>query len=190
MFKRCVCFTLIGTGLLAAGAATGLAWDEEEVSLDQVPAKVRATLLKLAGDAKITEVERETHHGITTYEAEWEVNGLETEVELTASGEVIEIEKEVAAADVPAAVRALAAKKFPAGTKIEYERITMHVYEIEGMVGGKEKELVVSPSGRILHAMQGDDDDDDDDDDGDDHDDDHDDHDDDHDHDHDHDDDD
>ena len=33
MVKRCVCFTLIGTGLLAAGAATGLAWDEEEVSL-------------------------------------------------------------------------------------------------------------------------------------------------------------
>ncbi len=175
MVKRCVCFTLIGTGLLVAGAATGLAWDEEEVSLDQVPAKVRATLLKLAHGATIDEVERETEGGITTYEAEWEVNGLETEVELTSNGEVIEIEKEVAAADVPAAVRALAAKKFPAGTKIEYERITVHVYEIEGMVGGMEKELIVSPSGRILHAMQGDDDDDDDDDD----------HDDDHDHDHD-----
>ncbi len=184
MVKRCVCFTLIGTGLLVAGAASGLAWDEEEVRLDQVPAKVRATLLKLAGDAKITEVERETHHGITTYEAEWEVNGLEIEVELTASGEVIEIEKELAAGDVPTAVKDVAAKKFPAGTKIEYERITMHVYEIEGMVGGKEKELVVSPSGRILHAMQGGDDDDDD------HDDDDDDHDDDHDHDHDDDDDD
>ncbi len=168
MFKRCVCFTLIGSGLLAAGAATGLAWDEEEVSLDQVPAKVRATLLKLAGDAKITEVERETEGGIVTYEAEWEVNGLEIEVELTSSGEVIEIEKEMAAGDVPAAVRALAAKKFPAGTKIEYERITVHVYEIEGMVGGREKELIVSPSGRILHAMQVDEDDDDDDDDDDD----------------------
>ena len=179
MVKRCVCFTLISAGLLATGAATGLAWDEEEVSLDQVPAKVRATLLKLAGDAKITEVERETEGGITTYEAEWEVNGLEIEVELTASGEVIEIEKEVASADVPAAVRALATKKFPGGAKIEYERITVHVYEIEGMVGGKEKELIVSPAGRILHAMQGDDDghddDDDDHDDDDDDDDDHDD---------------
>ena len=75
MVKRCVCFTLIGSGLLAAGAATGLAWDGEEVSLDQVPAKVRATLLKLAHGATIDEVERETEGGITTYEAEWLVSG-------------------------------------------------------------------------------------------------------------------
>ena len=49
MFKRWGLFTLIGAGLLVAGAATGLAWDEEEMSLSQVPAQVRSALLKLAG---------------------------------------------------------------------------------------------------------------------------------------------
>ena len=57
MLKRLSCFVLMGLGLLVAGVATGLAWDEEEVSLDQVPAKVRATLLKFAKGATIDEIE-------------------------------------------------------------------------------------------------------------------------------------
>ena len=164
MFKRWRLFAMIGAGLLVAGAATGLAWDEEEMSLSQVPAQVREALLKLAAGAKITEVEREKKHGIVTYEAEWEVNGREAEAEVTADGDLIEMEEEIGASDVPAAVRAVAAKKFPAGVKIEYERITMKFYEIEAQVGGREKEILVSPTGKILHSEAGDDDDDDDDD--------------------------
>ncbi len=177
MCKRCVFFMLIGSGLLVGAAATGYAWDEEEVSLDQVPPAVRQAILKLAGDAKIDEIERERKNGVVLYEAEWEVHGREAEVTLTASGEVIEFEEEVAASDVPDAVRQLAAKKFPGDSKITYERITMHFYEIEGKVAGRERELLVTPAGKILHAE--DEDDDDHDHDGD--------HDDDHDKDHDHD---
>ena len=142
--------------------AHGLAWDEEEVSLDQVPAEVRATLLKFAKGATIDEIERETKNGIVTYEAEWEVNGREIEVELTASGEVIGVEKEVAAADVPAAVRAVVAKKFPNGAKVEYEMITLHFYEVEGKVAGMEREILISPAGELMHAEEEDEHDDDD----------------------------
>lgn len=78
---------------------------------------------------------------------------------------MIELEEEVAASDVPDAVRSLAAKKFPGDPRIEYERITMHFYEIEGKVAGRERELLVTPAGKILHGEEEDGDDDDDDDD-------------------------
>ena len=174
MCKRCVFFMLIGSGLLVGAAATGFAWDEEEVTLDQVPPAVRQAILKLAGHAKITEIEREEKNGAVYYEAEWEVHGREAEATLTAGGEVIELEEEVSASDVPDAVRQLAAKKFPGDTKIEYERITMHFYEIEGKVAGRARELLVTPAGKILHGEEEDDDHDDDHDDDDDQDDDHD----------------
>lgn len=170
MIKRCTYSVVIGAGLLVAGAATGLAWDEEEMSLSQVPAQVREALLKLAGGAKITVVERENEHGAVSYEAEWEVNGREAEAEVTADGNLVKLEQEIGVSEVPAAVKATVAKKFPAGTKIEYERITMHFYEIEAEIGGREKEILVSPTGKILHAEAGEDDHDDDDHDDDDHD--------------------
>ncbi len=160
MFKRWRLFAMIGAGLLVAGAATGLAWDEEEMSLSQVPAQVREALLKLAAGAKITEVEREREHGMIFYEAEWEVDGRETEAKVTASGDLVEMEEEVAAGDVPAAVRAVVAKKFPNGAKVEYEKITLHFYEVEGKVAGVEREILVSPAGKILHAEEEDEDDD------------------------------
>ena len=162
MIKRCLYSVVIGAGLLVAGAATGLAWNEEGMSLKQVPPQVRNALLKLAGGAKITEVERENEHGVVSYEAEWKVNGREVEAEVTADGTLVELEEEIRPGDVPAAVKAAVAKRFPAGAKLEYEKITMYFYEIEAEIDGSEKEILVSPTGEILRAQAGDDDDDDD----------------------------
>ena len=71
MCNRCVFFMLIGSALLVGAAATGFAWDQEEVTLDQVPPAVRQAILKLAGHAKITEIEREQKNGVVYYGAEW-----------------------------------------------------------------------------------------------------------------------
>ena len=92
-----------------------------------------------------------------------EVHGREAEATLTVGGEVIEFGEEVAASDVPDAVRQLAAKKFPGDTKIAYERITIHFYEIEGKIAGRERELLVTPAGEVLLGEEGDDDGEDDD---------------------------
>jgi uncharacterized membrane protein YkoI len=62
---------------------------EEDVSLDQVPAAVKATILKEAGGATITELERETEDGRVIYEAEFEVDGKEIEINVAEDGKLI-----------------------------------------------------------------------------------------------------
>jgi len=69
--------------------------DEKEraVSLDKVPAKVKATILKAAGKNKVEEIEEVT---LTLYEAEWVVDGKEVEVTVTAGGKLLMKEMEEA----------------------------------------------------------------------------------------------
>jgi uncharacterized membrane protein YkoI len=68
--------------------------DEEEVSLDAVPAAVKATILKEAAGAEIEEVVKETEDGQTVYEAEFEADGKEIEIEAAADGTLLEREIE------------------------------------------------------------------------------------------------
>ncbi|MHC4500049.1 MAG: PepSY domain-containing protein, partial [Planctomycetota bacterium] len=70
--------------------------DEEQVSIDQVPAVVKATILKEAQGGTIKEIERETEDGKTLYEAEVIINGQEVEIEVAADGTLLgkEVEDE------------------------------------------------------------------------------------------------
>lgn len=166
--------TLAMWGLIGLAAVVGVAvagdQPKPKMTLDQVPADARAALLKLAGGAPIVEVEREKERGMEFYEAEWKVNGKEAEAKVMANGDLVEMEEEIDAAALPAAVKAVVDKHFPAGTKIECEKVTMLVYEIEGKVNGKGKEIAVLPTGKMFGKGHEKDDDDegDDDDDGDD----------------------
>jgi len=62
---------------------------EKEVTLEQVPAAVRETILKEAGKNPVKEVEQETRNGQTLYEAEWVADGQEVEVLVSADGKVL-----------------------------------------------------------------------------------------------------
>ncbi|NQT87413.1 PepSY-like domain-containing protein [bacterium] len=66
--------------------------DEEAVSIDQVPAAVKATILKEAAGAKIEEIEKETKGGKTVYEAEFVVGGKEVEIEVAPDGKLLKRE--------------------------------------------------------------------------------------------------
>lgn len=151
--------------------------DGDDLKMAQVPKAARAALLKLAGGAKIVEVEREKEHGIDIYEAEWVANGTRHEAAVTADGTLVETEEIIPLKRAPAAVRTAVAKRFGRDAKVTVEKKMIVIYEVEGRVNGKEVELLVFPTGRI-HEQSGDehdDDDDDHDDDDHDHDDDHDD---------------
>lgn len=67
---------------------------EKEISLDEVPAAVKATILKEAGGKKIKEVEVETRGGKTTYEAEWTVGGKDIEIKVAPDGKLLSKETE------------------------------------------------------------------------------------------------
>lgn len=144
---------------VAVGVAT--AGDARKLSLDQIPAEAREMLLTLADGATIAAVERDKEHGIELYEAEWEkADGLEAEAKVMANGDLVEMEEEIDAAALPASVKAAVAKRFPAGAKLECEKVTLLMYEIEAKVNGKERSILVLPTGKILgKGLEGDDDD-------------------------------
>ncbi|MHC4982976.1 MAG: hypothetical protein ACYTF6_07390 [Planctomycetota bacterium] len=68
--------------------------DEKTLTIDQVPAAVKATILKEAGNNEIKEIEEETEDGQTVYEAEWIADGKEVEIEVAPDGKLLEKEVE------------------------------------------------------------------------------------------------
>lgn len=87
--------------LLAIFAAATLAWAVEEkeseekevkVTLEQVPAPVKATFEQESKGGKIKEIVKETEDGRTTYEAEIVIGGKETDVKVGEDGKVLERE--------------------------------------------------------------------------------------------------
>ena len=76
--------------VFAAPIITGDDEDEKEVTLDQVPAAVKATILKEAGDHKITEIEEISKDGkVVCYEAEWKVEDKEIEIMVAPDGTLL-----------------------------------------------------------------------------------------------------
>lgn len=76
---------------------TSAAWSEEEgkkITIDQLPAAVKAALLQQAGGGQIKEIEEETKKGQTIYEAEIVANGVTTEIKLDATGKVLKTKVE------------------------------------------------------------------------------------------------
>lgn len=141
---------------------------EEAVAIDDLPAAARDAIRKLAGDAKLEELSREeqgdddesdkekdSDDDEVLYEASWLVDGNEHEVLVTAAGDLVEQTETLKEDAVPAAVREEAKEEFPDAKAIEYERRTIVVYEIEVKVDGKERELLLSPTGEEMEIEVG-----------------------------------
>ena len=66
--------------------------DESEVSmtLDEMPEPVRDAILALTTEANITQLSRETEDGRMVYEVEYTANGVATEAEFDAQGNVLD----------------------------------------------------------------------------------------------------
>ena len=68
---------------------------ERNVTLDQVPAAVKATILREAGKNKIEEIEEVSVDGkVLHYEAEWKAGGKEIEIEVAPDGKLLKKEIE------------------------------------------------------------------------------------------------
>lgn len=135
---------------------------DDDVAMGEVPKAARDAIMREAAGAKIDEIERETHDGVTLYEAEWTVNGREREVCVTEDGTLVETEETIPTSEAPAAVRALIAKHFGENAKVEVERKMIVMYEIEGKIDGKGREILVSPTGKTHDDYEDDDGEDDD----------------------------
>jgi uncharacterized membrane protein YkoI len=147
--------------------------DEDDLKIADVPEPARSALLKLAAGATITGVERERVAQVVVYGAAWTVNDVQHEAEVTADGTLVELEETVPMDTLPPAVQKAVDKHFAGKAGLVVERKMIVVFEIEAKQNGRERELLVLPTGRVIADADDDgdhddgDDDDDDDDDGD-----------------------
>ena len=167
---------IVAVGLVALSTAWAINAEEKEeqestaekMSLSEAPSVVQEAIKTAVGSATVTDIEKETEDGLTLYEAGWKVGDVEHQVSVNAEGEVMESEADVSGDAVPKAVQAAAKRLLPEGAKPEFEKKMVVLYEVAAMVAGKEVELLVDPSGRVMELEADDDDDEDDDDEDDD----------------------
>lgn len=156
MRKRITMGTLVAFGLSAlAFAATA---DEEKVPLDKVPAAVMKTVKDRFPKAEIKEASKETEDGKTLYEVSLRHEGHNYDVTLGEDGVIREVEKEIAAADLPKTVADAVKAKYPKATIEKAEEITKgdaKRFEVLLKDGDKSRELVLDPAGKILEDEDG-----------------------------------
>lgn len=157
---------------------------EREVSLSQVSAKVKATILKAAGKNEIKEIEEVV---LTLYEVEWTKGEREFEVYLTPDGKVLmkkvekedddeeeeaeerkeraeakageeeddgELEEKKIEIDQLPAKVKAAVKKLAAENEIKLEQVRMKFYEAEWLEKGKEVEILVTVDGKRVKGAE------------------------------------
>jgi uncharacterized membrane protein YkoI len=127
---------------------------EAEMPASAAPEVVRAAALRAVEGILLEEAERDLDDGEVVYELRGRVGEDEYEVDVSAAGEVIEVEMPLSRA--PEAVRDAALGAVP-GIRLgdEVERKTRDgrvVYELEGEVGGEEYEITVSAEGELVEV--------------------------------------
>jgi len=163
---------------VGAVTTTQIAEKEERVSIDQVPAAVKATILAEAGTGTIKEIELGNEDGQAIYEADVVIDGQEVEIKVAADGTLLgkedddednddgddeenEDEELVSIDQVPAAVKATILAEAGTGTIKEIEKENENgqiIYEAEVIIDGQETDIKVAENGTLL-GMEVDDED-------------------------------
>ncbi len=163
----------LAIGLGVVGCLAFATWagntEEENVTLDQVPAAVKATILKEAAGAEIKEIERETKGGKTVYEAEFLLEGEEIEIEVASDGTLLGREVEQDSDDQEDEEDAITINQVPAParealiklagnariTKAEREEEDgVQIYEAAWVANGTEHEASVTEDGTLIEMEE------------------------------------
>jgi hypothetical protein len=149
------CFTIGIAGLLGLLAfVAAIRADDEKVPLDKVPKAVMNAVKLKFPKAKIEEASKEVEGGKTIYEIGIEQDDHDITVSLKEDGTIVEIEKEIAEKDLPAAVTRTVKDKYPQGTFKRVEEVTVGqkvTFEVVVVQEGKKpREVVLDRSGKIV----------------------------------------
>ena len=123
--------------------------EEQEISINDAPAAVQAAIKKAAKGNPILKIEQETEEGISTYEADYDVEGVKYSVKCAASGDVMELENEVNAQTLPAAVLDALREDYPGASIEKADAVMLIFYEVEMKKANKTFEVKVFASGDI-----------------------------------------
>lgn len=141
---------ILSMGLLAVvGSVRG---NEKPIEPARLPEAVRAAAATRFPEAKVVRAELDEEDGKPTYDLHLRESATEIEMEVTPSGEILEVEKTIDAAKLPEAVAKAIRTERPEAkirkAKLDEDRGTK-VYEIDLTDG---TDLKVSPEGKVLEV--------------------------------------
>jgi uncharacterized membrane protein YkoI len=131
----------------------------EKIALDKVPGPIMKAITTRFPGAKLKSVEKELEDGKVVFDVELSHDGRKYEMDIKEDGTIIEIEKEVAAKDLPEAVTKALETRYPKAqikeimevNKVEGKQETPDHYEVVIVTAeGKSMEVEVSLTGKIL----------------------------------------
>ena len=122
---------------------------EREIQLSDAPAAVQVAFQKAAKGNPILKVEQETDDDVSTYEADFEIEGVKHSVKCAVTGEVMELENEVNPQSLPKAVLSGLNEEYPGAVIDKAESVMLIFYEVEMKKDGKTFEVKVSASGDV-----------------------------------------
>ncbi len=140
-------------------AGTPARADDKKEEKVEIPKKVMDALKAKFPKAEITKVTKEKEGDKVVYDIEFKQGTQKFEADIFEDGTIHNWEKEIAAKDLPKAVKETVDKKYPKGTIKEVMEImdvkegkdVLHGYEIiVETADKKELEITVAPDGKIL----------------------------------------
>lgn len=146
-----VLFVFAGTSRLSA--------QEKAITQDQIPRAVMDALLAKFPKASIDKCTKAREFFTVVYDIEFNQEGRKFEADIKENGTYINYEKAIEATALPKAVSDAIAKKYPNSvmkeimeeTEVKGKTEKLSAYEVVLQTAdGKEAEVRVSPSGRIL----------------------------------------
>jgi lactam utilization protein B len=139
--------------VLFLALATGAHAQERKLSRKALPAPVLAAFQKAYPKAVIKAAAEETQNGVTTFEIESLDGKVARDLQYQADGTLVEIEETLALSEVPEAVKAAAAAKYPQGKLLKAEKVTKGAvtsYDIEIKTGRGKVSMEVDAAGKLL----------------------------------------
>jgi uncharacterized membrane protein YkoI len=147
---RVVALVAVPTLLLS----TTLFAQEKKIKRSDLPPAVEKTVAAESKGAEIRGFSEETEDGQVRYEAELMINGHSRDIEMDASGAIVEVEEQVAMDSLPAAVKDGLQGEAGKGKLIKVESVTKHdklvAYEAQVVTGGNKSEVQVDADGKPL----------------------------------------
>jgi|SRR5579884_1646238 len=142
-------------GALLLVSALAVCADEEKVPLDKLPKAVADAVKAKFPDAEMVSASKEKEDGKLLFEVAIKNKGQKIDVTVTPEGKIVEIEKEIAARDLPKVVADALDKKYPKATIKKVEEIIKEdkLVKYEALIVTDDKktlEVSFDPSGKFL----------------------------------------
>jgi hypothetical protein len=124
-------------------------WTEVVIKFTDAPAATQAALSQLTDASTVTKVIQETDEGISVYEIEFTRAGVKSSADISAAGDVMEVETTVAMTRLPATAMAALKKEFPNATMGDCSLVQKTYYEMDMIIDGKKREVKFDAAGNI-----------------------------------------